>query len=129
MKIRLALLALLAIALLATACSSSDDDDGGGGVVSGSTSLAGTYRGAYAGDGSGAVTMIVGADGTLDVTAEVDGTPERGQGKVGADGGVNVGIGAKNGVVVTFTGSFANGRGQGTWRSTLSTSGSWSVSK
>jgi hypothetical protein len=123
---------LLVLPLLGSvACSSSDD----GGLVPASSggasqsSLAGTYRGSYGGDAEGDVTMLLGADGTLAVTAEVNGIDEKGEGKVAANGSVSIGIGAKNGVVVTFDGTFANGRASGTWRSNLSTSGSWSASK
>jgi hypothetical protein len=121
---------LLVLPLLASvACSSSDDaglPSGGGASPS---SFAGTYRGSYGGDAEGDVTMLLGTDGTLAVTAEVNGIDEKGEGKVAANGSVSIGIGAKNGVVVTFDGTFANGRASGTWRSNLATSGSWSASK
>lgn len=104
-------------ALGATACSSSD-----------SGAFAGSYKGTYSGDSSGPVTMTISGD-TVDVVATVNGTNYPGSGKVESGGGVSVGVGAGGGITVTFSGTFANSKGSGTWQSTAGTKGSWSVSK
>jgi len=91
--------------------------------------LAGRYSGRYVGDGTGAVTMVLAADGTLDVTATVDGAPKTGRGEVADDGSVTLGVGGNAEGYVTFTGTFANGKASGTWKSSFSTSGTWSVAK
>ena len=65
----------------------------------------------------------------IDVVATVGGTKYPGSGTVGAGGTVAVGIGAGDGVTVTFEGTFANGAGSGTWKSTVGGKGTWSVKR
>jgi hypothetical protein len=73
--------------------------------------------------------MAVASDGKIEVTATVLLIDYKGQGTVGADGATSVGVGAANGVVVTFAGTFAGGKGTGTWTSSDDDSGTWSVTK
>ncbi|MBX3231751.1 MAG: hypothetical protein KIT84_42670 [Labilithrix sp.] len=120
-----------AAALGATGCTVNNEGPSGGsssGDNDGPTSLDGTYSGIYSGDGTGPVTMTI--SGTnIDVVVTVSGKQYPATGSVTADGGVSVGVGTGEGVVVTFQGTFANGKGSGTWQSSISTKGSWSVSK
>lgn len=120
--------ALLIVAFAITGCASSSDDDSSSPSGNASSSLDGQYSGTYSGDDSGPVTMNV--SGTnVDVTATVGGTKYPGSGGITTTGGVSVGLGAGNGVTVTFEGTFANGKGSGTWRSTAGTHGAWSVAR
>jgi hypothetical protein len=109
--------------------TSSGSNNSSGSSGSEETGVSGSYSGSYTGDGNGAVSMNVASDRKIDVTANVNGTNHKGQGDVASDGSVTLGVGAGGDVVVTFTGKFANGKGSGTWRSSISTSGTWSVSK
>lgn len=118
-------------------CSSTtttgSDDPGSGGTSSGTSgtpagNLAGSYKGSYSGDDQGAVRMtITGND--IDVVANVAGKDYAASGAVTGNGGVSVGIGTGDGVVVTFEGTFTSTGGSGTWRSSVATKGAWSVSR
>ena len=125
-------------ALGAAGCSSTttdSNDPGTGGGTSGGTSgtpagssLAGSYKGTYRGDDQGAVSMtITGND--IDVVANVAGKDYAASGAVTGSGGVSVGIGTGDGVVVTFEGTFTSTGGSGTWRSSVATKGTWSVAR
>ena len=122
---------LLVLLFALTGCASSSDDEpatsgSGSGSVAGS--LDGQYTGTYSGDDSGPVTMNVSGT-SVDVSATVGGTKYPGSGNLAANGGVSVGLGTGNGVTVTFEGTFANGKGSGTWKSTVGTHGAWSVAR
>lgn len=141
-------LATLAVAsLLAIGCSSSTTpptSDGGAGTSSPtpsgtptgtptgsatpSASHDGAYAGTYSGDDKGPVTMNV-SGANVDVVATVGGKQYPGSGALDAAGAVNVGVGVGGGILVTFEGSFASGKGSGTWRSSAGAKGSWSVAR
>lgn len=119
---------LLVLLFALSGCASSSD--GASSSSSGSTaaSLDGHYTGTYTGDDSGPVTMTVSGT-SVDVVATVAGKDYPGSGGISESGGVSVGLGAGNGVTVKFEGTFANGKGSGTWASTVGTTGAWSVAR
>jgi hypothetical protein len=125
-------LCLVTASLLASAgCTSNVTDANGtssGNPPPASSGLAGSYAGSYGGDDSGPVTMTITGD-KVDVVATVGGKQYPGSGQVSGSGGVSVGLGAGNGVTVTFQGTFGSGKGSGTWSSSIGTKGSWSVAK
>ncbi|MBX3186851.1 MAG: hypothetical protein KF819_07545 [Labilithrix sp.] len=122
----------LIVACALFGCSSSTQGTGGNSsgnnASGGTTSLDGSYSGSYAGDDTGPVRMTISGD-DIDVVVKVGAQEYPASGKVTSGGKVTVGIGAGNGVTVTFDGSFANGSGSGTWKSSIATKGTWSVSK
>lgn len=134
-------------AMALVACSSSNDNTSSSGGSSGTSSggsssssssssgssgstasIDGKYTGRYEGDATGAVEMTVG-NGKVDVIANVAGTNYPGTGNVNENGDVTAGVLADQGVTVSFSGKLADGKGVGTWSSSLGTKGSWSVSK
>jgi hypothetical protein len=138
---------LAAASLLAIGCSSSTTpptSDGGAGTSSPtpsgtpsgtptgtatpSASHDGAYSGTYSGDDKGPVTMNV-SGANVDVVATVGGKQYPGSGTLDAAGAVSVGIGVGGGLIVTFEGSFAGGKGSGTWRSSAGGKGTWSVAR
>lgn len=139
-------LATLAVASqLAIGCSSSTTpptSDGGAGTSSPtptpsgaptgtatpSASHDGAYTGTYGGDDKGPVTMNV-SGANVDVVANVGGKQYPGSGALDAAGAVSVGIGVGGGLIVTFEGTFAGGKGTGTWRSSAGAKGTWSVAR
>lgn len=137
-------LATLGVAsLLAIGCSSSTTpptSDGGTGTstpspsgtptgtATPSASHDGAYSGTYSGDDKGPVTMNV-SGANVDVVATVGGKQYPGSGTLDAAGAVSVGIGVGGGLIVTFEGSFAGGKGSGTWRSSAGGKGTWSVAR
>ncbi len=66
---------------------------------------------------------------SVDVVATVAGKNYPGSGEISSNGGVSVGLGAGNGVTVTFEGTFSGGKGSGSWKSTAGTKGAWSVAR
>jgi hypothetical protein len=110
------------VAFTLTGCAASTTD------TSAPTANDGQYAGTYSGDDSGPVSMNVSGT-SVDVTATVGGIKYPGSGGISSNGGVSVGIGAGNGVTVSFEGVFANGEGSGTWKSTVGTHGDWSVAR
>lgn len=102
----------------------SNGDSSNGGT---SASLDGSYAGTYAGDDTGPVSMTVTGD-KVDVVVKVASKSYAGSGDMSGSS-IDFGVGTGNGVVVTFAGSFADGRGSGTWRSSVGGKGTWSVSK
>jgi hypothetical protein len=130
----LVVVASLLLGALATAgCSSTttgSNEPGSSGTSDPTpgNSLAGTYKGAYQGDATGAVRMTIGGD-DIDVVANVGGKDYAASGVLADNGGVSVGIGTGDGVVVTFEGTFTSTGGSGTWRSSVATKGTWSVSR
>mgnify|MGYP003373601286 CR=1 FL=1 len=134
-------IALAVASLLAIGCSSTTTpptSDGGAGTPTPtgtptgttppSASHDGAYSGTYAGHDKGPVTMSV-AGTNVDVVATVGGKPYPGSGTLNGAGAVNVGVGVGGGLIVTFEGSFASGKGTGTWRSSAGGKGTWSVAR
>jgi len=128
------LVLVVVVAFASAACSASSDTDepsSSSGTTSSSGSAAtldGSYSGTYSGSDNGPVTMTV-SGSKVDVVATVSGKSYPGSGEVGPGGVATVGLGAGDGVTVTFDGTFANGKGSGTWKSTVGGKGTWSVAK
>jgi hypothetical protein len=130
---------ILVTAVALAGCSSNTPSTSSGGTSGGGTSgggtsgapaasLAGSYSGTFEGDSSGPLTMTITGD-KIDVVATVSGKPYPASGNVGSNGAVSLGVGVGDGVTVTFSGTFANGAGSGTWSSSIATNGTWSVKK
>jgi hypothetical protein len=135
------------LAALSGGCTTNVDGGNGGGNPSGggtsnggtsnggpsnggtspSASLDGSYSGTYAGDGSGPVSMTVTGD-KVDVVVKVESKSYAGSGDMSGSS-IDFGVGTGNGVIVTFAGSFADGKGSGSWRSSIGGKGTWSVAK
>ncbi len=132
LRLFLATLATAIVGAAALGCSVNTQSQapaaGDGGKSPTGTALDGSYSGTFRGDDTGPVTMTV--SGTnVDVVATVGGKQYPASGTLTASGAVNVGIGVGAGVVVTFDGTFADGKGSGTWKSSVATKGTWSVAK
>lgn len=116
------------MAACSVSASDSNDDAQSPPSSSGTSSNAGSYRGTYTGSDTGTVTMTV-SGSNVDVVATVAGKEYPASGSIGSGGSIAVGLGAAEGVTVTFEGTFANGKGSGTWKSTIGGSGTWSVTR
>lgn len=125
---------------LATACSSSTTPpalDASPGPTASATSTGsttpptspdGAYTGTFSGDDKGPVTMTV-AGTNVDVVVTVGGKQYPASGSLDTTGAIDVGIGVGSGVIVTFAGTFASGKGSGTWKSSAGGKGTWAVAR